>query len=272
MGTPSIAGIAAYLAVYWMLAGLGVSIGYHRMLAHRSFKLARWLELTVLAIGLPAGTPVQWAGNHRRHHAFTDIEGDPHSPVLRGFWWGHCGWYIGTDNAWACLVYALAGPLRTALDAWHRPRTNQEWTHLARDISADPVLAWISRPWPYTLAVWTHLVVTTGLAVLCFGPWGLAVAWAASVLIYNLGDGVDSVGHLVGDQPWTTGGRARNHLVTALLTFGDGWHANHHAFPTSARHGFGAGQPDWSWGVLRLLAALGLAWDIRETQVGAEGG
>ena len=100
-------GLLAYCLAHYIVAG--VAVGYHRMLAHRSFRLRRGFERLVITFGLPAGTPIQWAGNHRFHHVHTDGDLDPHSPVIGGFWYAHNGWYIGTRNGFICLLYALAG-------------------------------------------------------------------------------------------------------------------------------------------------------------------
>src|SRR5437773_1054920 len=101
-----------YCLLYYFLAGLTINLGYHRCLAHRSLRLPRFLESVLITFGLPAGTPIQWAGNHRYHHRYADQENDPHSPRYGGFWHAHVGWYIGTANPWICIPYAFAGPLR----------------------------------------------------------------------------------------------------------------------------------------------------------------
>ena len=111
-----------FAVIYYQLAGLGVNLGYHRVLSHRSLTLPLWLERTLVTIGLPAGTPTQWAGNHRYHHAHTDTTLDPHSPIQQGFWYAHVGWYIRSRSIPLCVMYSLAGPLRMLIDAWMRPR------------------------------------------------------------------------------------------------------------------------------------------------------
>src|SRR3977135_1286281 len=131
-------GLFIYCLLYYFLAGLAINLGYHRCLAHRSLRLPRWFEALLITLGLPAGTPIQWAGNHRYHHRFADLDKDPHSPNRRGFWYAHVGWYIGTSNPFLCLTYSLAGPFRTLIDAWHRPRSNQEYNALAPDVQTDP--------------------------------------------------------------------------------------------------------------------------------------
>ena len=136
-------------AGYYLVAGLAICIGYHRVLSHRSAVLSKWLERLLVTLGLPAGTPIQWAGNHRFHHAHADQPGDPHSP-RDGFWHAHNGWYIGRKDAFL-RAYALAGPLRILFDGVHRPRSNQQHVHLAPDVAADPGTgssAAPARTWP----------------------------------------------------------------------------------------------------------------------------
>jgi fatty-acid desaturase len=113
---------------YYALAGLGVNLGYHRILSHRSLTVPKWLERFLATLGAPAGTPVQWAGNHRFHHAHTDTELDPHSPVKRGFWYAHTGWYLQTENIPLSIAYAAGGPFRMIFDAFYRPRTMHNTT------------------------------------------------------------------------------------------------------------------------------------------------
>ncbi|RYZ41928.1 MAG: fatty acid desaturase, partial [Myxococcaceae bacterium] len=159
-----------FCAGYFLLAGLAINVAYHRVLSHRSLKLNRWLERLFVTVGLPAGTPIQWAGNHRWHHSHTDVAGDPHSPVLDGFWWAHVGWYIGTRNPGVCFLYSVAGPLRVLYDGWHRPRSNLQYNHLAKDVAADPWYAFVSRPGPYAVLCLLHVLALVGGGQALFGP------------------------------------------------------------------------------------------------------
>jgi stearoyl-CoA desaturase (delta-9 desaturase) len=256
--------LSAYCLFYYALAGLAVPVAYHRVVAHRSAALPRWLERAFMTLGLPAGTPIQWAGNHRFHHAHADRPGDPHSPVLDGFWHAHCGWYLGVRrHPVVCALYALAGPLRTLYDGWHRPRSNREHDRLAPDVAADAYYRWVSRPWPFLLACWTHTAFFFGLAWLGWGLPGVLALWVTLIVVYNLGDAIDSMAHLIGQRPYQTPHQARNHWFLGLFTLGEGWHANHHEFPASARHGLLPGQPDVTFAVLRTLERVGLAKDLR---------
>lgn len=248
---------------YYVLAGLGLNLGYHRVLSHRSLTLPKWLERSLITLGLPAGTPVQWAGNHRYHHAHTDTALDPHSPMHRGFWYAHVGWYLGTSNVVLCIVYALAGPLRMLLDAWMRPRTNQEFNSLAPDVMKDSWYRRLSQPGPYAIAMHVHFLVPAILTRYLWGFAGTIVFYGTLVVLYNLGDAIDSVSHMVGERLPGQRDQSRNSLIMGWLILGDGWHANHHRYPWSAKHGIEKGQFDWTWQVIRVLAAIGLAKDIR---------
>ena len=125
-GLSTLATLALVIACagYYFGAGMAICIGYHRVISHRSAVLSKGLERLLVTLGLPAGTPIQWAGNHRFHHAHADQADDPHSP-RDGFWHAHNGWYIGRKDVLPCVLYALAGPLRILFDGVHRPRSNQ---------------------------------------------------------------------------------------------------------------------------------------------------
>ncbi len=202
-----------FFFTYYLLAGLGVNLAYHRVLSHRSLKLSKWLERTLVTVGLPAGTPVQWAGNHRYHHAHTDTELDPHSPVHRGFWYAHTGWYLRSKNVPLCVLYTLAGPVRMLVDAWMRPRTNQEHNDLAKDMASDGWYAFLSRPGPYLIAMHLHLGIPLAIAYWNWGWLGILWFWLTLALLYNLGDAIDSVAHLYGSRLPTQRDAARNNQI-----------------------------------------------------------
>ena len=252
-----------YALTIYLLAGLGVNLGYHRILSHRALRVRPWLERALVLIGLPAGTPIQWAGNHRFHHAHADDSEDPHSPVKRGFWYAHTGWYLESNSRCLSAAYALLGPLRLLVDAWMRPRANPRFNHLASDVAADPWHRAFSRPIPYALALCAHFAVAVEIAARLWGTAGLLLAWATYAALYNLGDSIDSVTHLAGGRLPAQSGSARNNFVLGFLTLGEGWHANHHWDPGCARHGWWRGQFDWTWQVIRALRACGLADCVR---------
>lgn len=242
---------------------LGVSIGYHRFLSHKSFRAQRWFEILIVFLGIPAGTPIQWAGNHRVHHRFVDTERDPHSPHHGGFWWAHCGWYIDSKNPILCFIYAIAGPFRTLFDAYHRPRSNQEYNEYAKDISGDPVFALMSRPNIYLVLVLLHTLVPFTLVFWYAGTEGLLYLYLLYLYVYNIGDGVNSLGHMWGPKENGSKHEARNNPILGFLAFGDGWHGNHHDHPAKAKHGTGLLQFDLSFFTLKCLEKIGIVRDLK---------
>lgn len=268
--------LVIFLFLYYLAAGIGVSFGYHRLLSHRSFRAPRWLAYPAVVLGLPAGTPAQWAGNHRRHHAHTDRPGDPHSPhdlagagnsKLRAFWFAHTGWYLNSRKLLPSITYALAGPLRTIFDGYHRPRTNQHYNRYAPDILADPFYAWLGRRDVYFAALVLHTAIPA-LAAYLLGAWiGVAAWWILLTIVYNLGDAINSVTHLRGTRPFETIGRkhhlATNHAFLGFFAGGEGWHANHHMFPRSARFDLLPGQWDWVGALIDMMGRLGILSEVR---------
>jgi fatty-acid desaturase len=245
-----------------VLVAMGVVVGYHRVLTHRSAVLARPLELLLVLFGLGAGTPVQWIGNHRFHHAHTDEPEDVHSPMHHGFWVAHCGWYLETSSTVLSMLYACAGPLRTVFDAWWRPRSNQQHISLAPDIAADPVFAWLSNPWPYALALLGSMMLVWSGFILAWGAVGSLAMTFIHVAAYTFGDLVNSAGHMI-EQPYTDRDRSRDQGWLALLSFGDGWHNAHHAHPRSIRAGLKPGQWDPAYWFVLACSKVGLARDLR---------
>jgi fatty-acid desaturase len=226
-----IAAILYFITLY-ILAGIGTSLFYHRILCHRVLELQPTFEKILAFVALPAGTPVQWVGTHRKHHAFTDVKGDPHSPVLSGFWYAHCGWYIEQKNPLACFLYALGGPLRMLFDSFWRPRNGLENNHLASDLLKKPFYRWISKPVIYMISLWCYLLVLIIPAYLIWDVSGIAILWVSLIIIYNLGDSINSFGHLWGKRI-SSKNYARNNSITAFFTFGEGYHGEHHLHPSS---------------------------------------
>jgi stearoyl-CoA desaturase (delta-9 desaturase) len=243
--------------------GLGVVLGYHRVLTHRAAKLNRALEYLLITFGAPAGTPVQWIGNHRHHHAVTDTADDEHSPVHYGFWTAHAGWYLGTQRTLPAVLYTFAGPLRGVFDAFWRPRTNQQYVHLAKDVAADPYYAWLSRPGPYALVVLTHATVPLALTFTLWGARLGLVMLVAEISFYAVGDFVNSLCHMIGARPFATRDASTDIWWLAPLSFGDSFHNGHHAFPSSVRCGFEPQQLDLAYYWCRVFEKLGLARDLK---------
>jgi len=240
----------------YLVGGLGASLGYHRILTHRSAEMPKWFEYSIVTLGLPSGTPVQWVGNHRAHHMCTDKEGDPHSPLVGGFWFAHCGWYINSSNVLLCIIYALAGPIRMLIDSVMRPNTNQDHIHLAKDIQADKYYAFLSRPMVYMLFIWFYLAIIMIVPYFIFGWAGVFASSLTLVFMYNIGDAIDSIAHLFGKKEGAS--EARNNILLGYLSFGEGWHSNHHLHPHKAQFGTQKNQFDLSHLILRALKKIGI--------------
>ena len=241
------------LALVYAVTGLGVTVGFHRHLTHRSFKAHRAVRGTLAALGSAAieGPVISWVADHRKHHAFSDEEGDPHSPHV-----GHGG---GVGGALRGLFHAHVGWLFI-----HTQRGSKQ--RYARDLLADPVVRFVDR----TFVLW----VGVGLAVPFLLGWLLGGTLAAGLtsllgggavrmlVVHHVTYSINSLCHVFGRQPFATGDESRNLAWLAPFTFGEAWHNNHHAFPTSAVHGLRRGQVDISAAVIRVLERLGLVWDV----------
>ncbi len=235
----------------YVITMLGISVGYHRLFSHRSFKAAAPVKAALAIAGSMAaqGSVVYWVSNHRRHHQYTDVHGDVHSPYVSddgelgfwdGFWHAHMGWTFG-----------------------HR-MTNV--VKFAKDLYRDPVIARCNQLY----LVWVFLglalpALIGGLATMSWMGALTGFLWGGLVrmfLTYHTVNGIDSVTHMFGSQPFESGDHSRNNAVWAVATLGEGWHNNHHAFPSSAIFGLERWQIDPGAWLLRALAALGLVWDI----------
>jgi stearoyl-CoA desaturase (delta-9 desaturase) len=240
-------------AILYVLTGLGVTVGFHRHFTHRSFKAGRAVRGTLAVLGSAAieGPVISWVADHRKHHAFSDRPGDPHSPhvdhgvgwsgALRGLLHAHVGWLFRHDQRGARARYAP-------------------------DLLDDPVIRFVDR----TFVAWAlgglALAFVLGAAIggsLAAGLTGLL--WGGAVRIFvlhHLTYSINSICHVFGRKRFATPDESRNVFWLALPTFGEAWHNNHHAFPTSATHGLGRWQIDPSALVIRGLEACGLVWDV----------
>jgi fatty-acid desaturase len=254
--------LALWLFVMMHVVFLGVGLMYHRALTHRACHVHPLAAYPLLLASLPAGTPVQWVGNHRHHHAATDDDEDWHSPHVHGFWAAHAGWYIYTRRPWLCALYTLAGPLRMLFDAFWRPQTNQEYAPLARDIARERFYGWVSRPTPYAFFVIGHVALTWCGAYLLWGVSAFLPLYLVQTSYYLIGDGVNSILHMWGSRPFNTRDESRNLPFLGFLAVGEGYHNGHHAFPKSARAGLLPGQFDLTYELARLLERLGLCRDL----------
>ena len=243
----------AILGFVYLVTGLGITVGFHRLLTHRSFKTSRALRGIFAALGSAAieGPVISWVADHRKHHTFSDEQGDPHSPHV-----GHGGGWRGTLRG---LFHAHMGWLFIHTERGAKRR-------FAPDLIDDPVVNFVDR----TFLLWAVI----GLAVpfvLGYAIGGTLVAgltallWGGAVrvfLLHHFTYSINSVCHVFGRRPFATDDQSRNVIWLALPTFGEAWHNNHHAFPTSAVHGLRRWELDPSAAVIWTLERLGLAWDV----------
>jgi stearoyl-CoA desaturase (delta-9 desaturase) len=242
----------ALAGIFYCLSGLGVTVGFHRYLTHGAFRAARPLRIAVAVAGSLAmqGPVISWVADHRRHHAYADREGDPHSPwrygtsaraLARGFWHAHMGWLFDRD------------------------RTNAQ--RFAPDLLGDRDIVRIDHLFPALTAVTLLLPAVLGGLLTWSVPGALsALFWAGLVrvaLLHHVTWSVNSVCHMVGDRPFRSRDRSANFWPLALASFGESWHNSHHADPTCARHGVRPGQLDISASVIRMFERFGWVWKVR---------
>ena len=240
--------VATYVPV-----GLGISIGYHRLYTHRSFKATPLVRGVVGALGSAAleGPVISWVANHRKHHAFADRHGDPHSPYV-----DHGGGVMGTLRG---LGHAHMGWLFS-----HTQRGAKQ--RYVPDLLRDPVARFVDRTWVLWVAL--GLAFPFGLGVALTGSiWGglTGLLWGGAVrivLLHHATYSINSLCHRFGRRRFATSDESRNLAWLAPLSFGEAWHNNHHAFPTSAAHGLGRLEFDLSAVVIRALERAGLVWDV----------
>jgi stearoyl-CoA desaturase (delta-9 desaturase) len=228
------------IVLYWLTIGFGISLGYHRLHTHRSFKLPLYMEYLFAIFGALTleGGPIFWVATHRIHHQKSDQPGDPHSP-RDGAWWSHIGW----------ILFGEANHNRTVAMAKYAP-----------DLARDPFYVWLNN-WH-----WVPMVVV-GLGLAAWGGWPVFL-WAICLRVtvgLHATWLVNSATHLWGYRNWETRDDSRNSWWVAALTFGEGWHNNHHAHPTSARHGMAWYEIDLSWMQLIVLRGLGIATHVQTT-------
>jgi stearoyl-CoA desaturase (delta-9 desaturase) len=237
---------------FFVVSTLGITVGYHRYFTHGSFRAKRALRIALaVAGGLAAQGPViGWVADHRRHHAFSDRDGDPHSPWLfgtspaalaRGFWHAHMGWLFGRD--------------KTNIDRF------------APDLAADRDLRVVDRLFPLWVVVSLLLPALLG-GLITLSWWGALTAflWAGLARIsfqHHVTWSVNSVCHMIGERPFASRDRSANFWPLAIPSMGESWHNTHHADPTSARHGAQRGQIDISARVIWAFEKLGWAWNVR---------
>jgi stearoyl-CoA desaturase (delta-9 desaturase) len=243
--------LSAFVAMY-TLTGLGITVGYHRCFAHAAFETRPWLRTGLAVLGSMAGhgPVVSWTATHRCHHKHSDLPGDPHSPHLhgpgrgarlRGLWHAHMGWLL---TGWLPNSLVFAG-----------------------DLARDARLSRVNRAYPWWVAAGVALpTLATGLWTgTARGALG-GLLWGGLVRLFvsfHATCAVNSLAHSFGARRFATRERSTNFALLALSTFGEGWHNNHHAFPSSARFGLRPWELDAGWLVIRLLELCGLAWNVR---------
>jgi stearoyl-CoA desaturase (delta-9 desaturase) len=237
---------------FYVVGAAGIGVGFHRYLTHGSFKAKRWLRITLAIAGSVAieGAPTQWVADHRRHHQFSDMEGDPHSPwrygesfwgLTKGLWYSHTGWLF------------------------HREMSNRE--RFAPDLVADPDIQRVDKWFPYFVAGSALLpALIGGLATWSWTGALSAFFWAGLVriaVLHHVTWSINSVCHVYGERPFDSRDKATNFWPLALLSFGENWHNLHHADPTCARHGVLRGQVDINARLIWFLEKCGWVSDVR---------
>ena len=238
----------------WYLTGMGITIGFHRLLTHRSFEskpFVRWFWTAAGAMAVE-GSPLVWCAIHRRHHQLSDHEGDPHSPhlhdggfwnMLKGMWHAHTGWLFN--------------------EYWEPPK----FERYVPDLTRDKIVMHIDR-WYFTYVI-ASLIIPTAIAGLVTMSWTgalLGFIWGGLVrmlVTQHITWSINSVCHVFGGREFESGDLSTNNLIFGYVAHGEGWHNNHHAFPTSARHGLRWWQFDASWVVIRSMQMLGWVWNVK---------
>lgn len=236
---------AAVVVLYWLATGLGISMGYHRLLTHRSYKVPLFLEYFFAVLGTLTleGGPISWVATHRVHHQKSDRDGDPHSPRDGGFW-AHVGW----------LLFGEANHSNT-----------RKMSKYAPDLAKHRFYIWLNNyHWVPMIVLAALLYAIGGFPLVLWGiclrvVFGLHTTWL-----------VNSATHMWGARRFATNDDSRNNWWVALLTFGEGWHNNHHAHPSSARHALAWYEFDPSWIQIRILRFFRIARSIREARISIE--
>ncbi|MBD1923835.1 fatty acid desaturase [Microcoleus sp. FACHB-831] len=230
-------GIAVFL--HWVTGGLGITLGFHRLVTHRSFQTPKWLEYFLMFCGTLAcqGGVIDWVGLHRLHHMHSDSAGDPHDSN-EGFWWSHVGW----------MLCDIPG--------------KEDMARYVKDIADDPVYKFLQN---------SLVFIQLGLGFLLYllGGWPFVVwgIFVRVVVVFHCTWFVNSATHKFGYRSYESSDRSTNCWWVALLTYGEGWHNNHHAFQYSARHGLQWWEIDMTWMTIQLLQALGLAEKVKLAEV-----
>lgn len=230
--------IGIALLLHWITGGLGITLGFHRLITHRSFQTPKWLEYFFVVCGCLAcqGGVIDWVGLHRIHHQYSDLEQDPHDSN-QGFWWSHMGWMY-------CKIAA-----------------NQDIPRYTKDI-------WEDQFYQFCNQYFVLFQVALGLLLYALGGWPFVIwgIFVRLVVVFHCTWFVNSASHMFGYQTYESKDHSKNCWWVALLTYGEGWHNNHHAFQYSARHGLQWWEFDVTWMTIWLLQTLGLATKVKLAQ------
>jgi stearoyl-CoA desaturase (delta-9 desaturase) len=226
-------GVAVFF--HWVTGGLGITLGFHRLVTHRSFQTPKWLEYFFVLCGTLScqGGPINWIGIHRLHHLHSDQNLDPHDSN-KGFWWSHMGWMLYKNPA------------------------DTDIPRVTKDISGDPVYQFLQN-------YFIPIQVVLGLILYFLGGWPFVVwgIFVRVVAVFHCTWFVNSATHKFGYRTYESEDRSTNCWWVALLTYGEGWHNNHHAFQYSARHGLKWWEIDLTWMTIQFLQSLGLASKVK---------
>lgn len=223
------------LFLHWLLGSIGICLGYHRLLTHRSFQVPRFLEYAITFLGALAlqGGPIFWVAGHRVHHLHTeDLEKDPYS-AKRGFWWSHMLW----------LFYPQSEHFNY-----------QAYKKFAPDLDKDPFYRWLNRNF-------LMLQIPLAIGLYLLGGWSFVIwgVFVRAVVLWHSTWLINSATHLMGYRTFSSEDNSRNLWWAALLTYGEGWHNNHHAYPNVAKAGWKWWELDMTWWAIQVLRSLGLA-------------
>lgn len=230
--------LGVMLVLHWLFGSIGICLGYHRLLSHRSFQVPRWLEYAIAIIGALAlqGGPIFWVAGHRLHHAHTeDVEQDPYS-AKRGFWWSHMLWMIYPHPDFF---------------------TYDRYQKFAPDLARQGFYRWLNSNF-------LLLQIPLGLLLYAIGGWSFIIYGLVlrAVLLWHSTWFINSVTHMWGYRTFHVNDNSRNLWWAAILTYGEGWHNNHHAYPHVAKAGWRWWEVDVTWWAIWLLKSVGLARDV----------
>lgn len=243
--------LAVGIAVFFLfIRTFALTAGYHRYFSHRSFKTSRIFQFILAFTGMCAfqKDPMWWAAHHRDHHRFADRDKDVHSPVSKNFFWAHMGWVLIKKNA--------------NLDPYDK----------VPDLAKFPELCYLHRHQKLPAFFMLALLAVTGYLIEVFLPesgttMGQVIVWSffvSTIVLHHTTFCVNSLCHMFGSRRFKTGDESRNNLFVALITMGEGWHNNHHRYPSSERQGFYWWEIDLTHYLLKALSLFGIVWDLRE--------